>query len=366
MIQIFEYEEIDLFDTEEEKERDSILFDAIEKGIITKKQYIAHSHDDLLKIIKEYENSVCSSEEHVNQNVGYESSPREHVNCDPGYENTQGEHVKQNLTSDRYDSDSEIIRTDLAILKLLMEPGQTYTQKDIIAKTGKSRPTIWKYLKELERKKLIKSINLGKFKNYETTERGISCYHEQYVNPVHTGMKMWVRIHNVRLKGDLSGRLPNHMEEWKVYSTKSWKGHTREFSDDGSTVTVNLTSKSAILYFSVAACPTRDEAETRLGNMVGWIITKLAREGIYIKNLRQNTKASYALIYDPIAENFFKHKITFDSLDFSIDHSHGIPEIEFHTEERFERYKNLLGYIGDGSINPEKLKEMQEKFIAEE
>lgn len=185
MIQIFKYEEVDLFDTEEEKERDERLHEAREKGIITDKQYMTIPHEDLLKIIEEHENSACSSEGHVNQYGGYENSPEEHVKYDPGYENTQGEHVKQNLTSDRYDSDSEEVSTDLAILKLLMEPGQTYTQKDIIAKTGKSRPTIWKYLKELERKKLIKFINLGRFKNYEITKRGISYYHEQYVNPVH-------------------------------------------------------------------------------------------------------------------------------------------------------------------------------------
>lgn len=323
-----------------------------------KKRKTFHESDSK---IKNSVNSARPLKEHVNQYGGYENSPEEHVKYDPGYENTQGEHVKQNLTSDRYDSDSEEVSTDLAILKLLMEPGQNYTQKDIIAKTGKSRPTIWKYLKELERKKLIKFINLGKFKNYETTKRGESYYHERYVNPVHRGMKIWVRIHNVRLKGDLSKRLPNHMEEWKVFFN-TWKGYTREFSDNGSIVTVNLTPKSAILHFSVAACPTRDEAETRLGNMVGWIITKLAQEGIYIKNLCQNTKASYALIYDPIAEEFLKHKITYDGKDFSIDHSHDIPETEFHTKEGFKRYQKTVNYIGDGSIDPEILKEMQKDY----
>jgi hypothetical protein len=185
-----------------------------------------------------------------------------------------------------------------------------------------------------------------------------------------TGMKNrvpMVRIHNVRLKGTVKGNLPtNHMGEWKVYFTNTWKGYAGRFSDDGSIVAVLLTPKSAILYFSVAAAPTLDEAETKLGNMVGWIIAKLAREGIYITNLRQNTKASYASIYDPIAEEFFKHKVFFDGSTFSIDHSHAIPETEFHSKKGFERYQKFLSYIGDGSIDPEILKEVQEKFKEKE
>ncbi len=51
---------------------------------------------------------------------------------------------------------------------------------------------------------------------------------------------------------------------------------------------------------------------------------------ILIRQLQIITKQSYALVYDPIAEYFFKHKMTFDGSSFSIDHSHGVPEVEYH------------------------------------
>lgn len=146
----------------------------------------------------------------------------------------------------------------------------------------------------------------------------------------------------MRLKGDIEGDLPvNKMDTWEVFMTNSWEGRTKRFTHDDFTVTVNLTSKSAILYFSIVPAPTSDQAETRMGNAVGWVIKKLIQEDIYVTNLRQNTEASYALIYDPISEHFNKHKITYDGSAFSIDHSHDIPELEYHNKNSLKALKNL-------------------------
>lgn len=177
-------------------------------------------------------------------------------------------------------------------------------------------------------------------------------------------MKPMVRMHNLRLNGDLKLPLPmNHMSEWKVFMPRGWKGHTRKYSDsDLGTVTVNLTPKGAILYFSIVEANTSDEAETKLVKAVAWIIEELAREGIFITNLHQKKEGSYAKVYDPIARYYFNHKITYDGSTFSIDHSHGHPEIEYHSKKGIENYEKLLGHVESGKIDPDVLAEMQESF----
>lgn len=83
-----------------------------------------------------------------------------------------------------------------------------------------------------------------------------------------------------------------------------------------------------------------------------WIVKKLAQKDIYVTNLRQNTNASYARVYDPIPKHFHEHGIIFDGKRFSIDHSHGVPETEFHTEEGAEWYQEFLEYVESGQFAP--------------
>ena len=373
---------MNLLETEEEKEIDAILQDAREKGIITNEQLVKLSDEELLAIIERYKNAFENIKSALNDALkeGYitqifvdktiekPGSIEEMIKLTDdldmlthgkGFEKQQEKHVNQKLTYSSCEKDNGKISTDPCILKLLLESDQSPTQKEIIAKIGKSRPSIWKALNKLETKELIESTKKGRFKYYNITDKGRSYYYNPHVNHSRRYEKLMpmVRIHNERLKGTVKGNLPiNHMKEWKVFFPNNWKGYTREFhNDELCTVTVNLTSKNAILYFSIVPSNSLDEAETKLGNAVGWIVTKLTREGIYVTDLHQDTEASYALVYDPIAEEYFKHKITYDGSTFSIDHSHNIPEIEYHSKEQFERYQKFLEYVGDGRIDPEKL-----------
>ena len=374
--------EVNLLETEEEKEIDAILQNAREGGIITNEQFVKLSDEELLAIIEEYKNAFenlklalndALKDGHTNQKfvdmiIENPGSVEEMIKLTDelnmltygkGYEK-QGKHVNQKLTYSGCKKDNEKISTDPSILKLLLESDQSPTQEEVISEIGKSRTAIWRALNRLETRELIESTKRGRFKYYNITDKGKSYYYDQHVNPSHRGMRSripMVRIHNERLKGSVIGNLPiNRMKEWKVFFPRNWKAHTRKFhNDELCTVTVNLTSKNAILYFSIVPANSLDEAETKLGNAVGWIIEKLAREGIYVTDLHQDTEASHALVYDPIAEEYFKHKITYNGSAFSIDHSHGTPEIEYHSEEQFERYQKFVEYVGEGKIDPEKL-----------
>lgn len=387
---------MNLLETEKEKVIDAKLQDAREKRIITNEQFAELSDKELLAIIEKYNNAFenlksalndALGDGHIEQpfidrviekpgsaeemikltgelnmlthGKGYERQ-QNMLTQGGGYEKQQEGHVNQKLTYSGCEKDIEKISADLCILKLLLESDQSPTQEEIISKIGKSRTAIWKALNRLETKGLIESNKRSRFKYYNITEKGKSHYYDQYVNPSHRGMRNkipMVRIHNKRLKGSIIGNSPiNHMSEWKVFFPNNWKGYIRRFhNDELCTVTVKLTSKNAILYFSIVSANSLDEAETKMGNAVGWIIEKLAREGIYVTDLHQDSEPSYALVYDPIAEEYFKHKITYDGSAFSIDHSHNTPEIEYHSKDKFERYQKFIECIGDGRIDPERL-----------
>jgi predicted transcriptional regulator len=366
---------VNLIEKKEEKEEDAILQQAYERGVISAQEFakadielikLKLALDDCLKqgIINQlFVDEVLEKPGNKTEIVKLTNELRGMLTCEGGYEDTREKHVNQGLTSNPYRESRESTPNQLRILELLMEPDQYYNQKRLSIKIGCCRQAIKNNTEKMEAKGLIKINDMKTHKTYEITEKGRSYYYD-HVNPAHTSMRMWVRVHNVRMKGDIVGELPtNKMNEWKVYMT-TWRGHTREFTHDDFTVTVNLTSKSAILYFSVVPAPTLDEAEIKLGNAVGWIVKKLSQEKIYIENLRQNTEASYALLYDPIAEEFFKHEITYDGSSFSIDHSHGIPETEFHSKEKFKNYKEFVELIENGQINPQILKEMQNNYLS--
>lgn len=361
---------MNLLETEEEKEEDAILQEAYRRGVISTWEFakadielikLKLALDDALKegIINQlFVDRVLENPGTKKEMVKLTKELRGMLTREEGHEDTEEKHVNQRLTSKPCRRSRNPTPTELKILELLMEPDQWYNQKGLSIKTGCCRQAIKNNTEKMEAKGLIKINDLKTHKTYEITEKGRSHYYD-HVNPAHTGMKMWVRIHDLRLKGDIEGTPPINRMEWRVFFPRNWKGHFKTFTHDGFTVTVKLTTKSAILYFSIAPAQDIDEAETKMGNAVGWIVKRLAQEGIYVTNLRRNTKSSYAFVYDPIAEHWFKHKITFDGKAFSIDHSHGVPETEFHTEEGARRYEKFIESVESGQF-AENMKELKE------
>lgn len=155
--------EIDLLQTEEEKERDALFQNALEIGTITRWQFVNLTVSELLTLIE-----------------GYESNHR------------ISEDVNHGLTRSGYESNGERYNNGIRILELLIEPGQTYSQKNISEKLGITRQAVANNIKKMESKGLVKTRNMGVFKCYEITNKGREYCYDHDVNLIHRGMKPMV------------------------------------------------------------------------------------------------------------------------------------------------------------------------------
>lgn len=273
--------------------------------------------------------------------------------------------MKKQVNKSVYLSGVVLRKAHFDVLHALLNTSEIWTQKRLSKELGFSRQYIHRLTKRLAQHGYINVIKIGRTMEYSITRMGVV----EYVNSKHPGVRDFpqVRIHDTELQDEfLTERLPvNHLKDWIIFRPKGWIGYRKKYDlNDVGFVTVVLRHEpgTCTLYIEVVTAPTLDEALKKLNTLIVWILEELERKSIYVSNLHEKKSRSYAIVRDPLADISQEYNLTYNGEGFVIDHSHGVPEIEFPTIEKLKEFYALIEKFMNGEIDFDILTESVRKY----
>ena len=251
----------------------------------------------------------------------------------------------------------------LGVLRLLREKDQCYTQKEIREKLKISSTLASYYLLSLEKNKLIKSLKLGRLKNYQLTKKGLNNNSPKALtlseNPREN---IRVRSHDLRYKCGITRRPVKWAKRssWRTVRLKNW---TKTITEAEGYI-VEITTKNIVYRIKEIYGLDPEESVSEGYEIVRRINRLLLGENpkLVLGEPFVDTVYFYghhAIQNDPFAVWCKANNISMKVKDVLVDASHGVAELEFvHPTQgdlHASRFLKYASKVGDGSIDTDTL-----------